>query len=117
MSNRICTSGGVIQREKRDERARVGQRDARLLGDLAHAGRVVASSEPSHGAAREHPRAAHEPRAGIALHEQHLEALVAAAQHDHRGGLTRLGRRARVELLAGRGPVNLHAQRGYPLAP
>ena len=63
------------------------------------------------GAAGEDPRAAHEACLRVALHEQHLERLRAAAQQDHGRGLARLGRRAEVELLTGRWAVDLHGCR------
>ena len=60
------------------------------------------------GAAGEDPRAAHEARLRVALDEQQLEPVAAAAQHDHRRGLARDASRARcVELLAGPGSVDL----------
>ena len=102
MSNRILTCGGVIQREKRTSAAGSGSSMPASSRDLAHAGRAMVLAGVDR-AAREHPGAAHEARRGVAPHEQDLEALGAAAQHDHGRRLARLRRRAGVELLAGPG--------------
>ena len=85
------------------QRVRVRQRDAGLLGDLAHARGAVRGGALAvvgvDGAAGEHPGAAHEPLRRVALDQQHLEPLGAAAEEDHRRRLPRLGRLPRrVEL-------------------
>jgi rubredoxin len=54
--------------------------------------RVALALVRVHGAAREHPGARHEARAGVAAEQQHLEAVAAAAQHDHARRLARLRR-------------------------
>jgi hypothetical protein len=98
------------------QRVRAAEPQPGLLLDLAHAREPVgevALLAGVHGAAREHPRAAHEPLGGIALDQEDLERLRAAAQDDHGRRLTRLDRRrAKVELLPGTGPVDLHQARG-----
>ena len=79
MSKRIATSRGVIQREKRDERAGSGSAIAASSStSRTPAARCAASPSPSCGvdrAAREHPGAAHEALRRVALDEQHLEPL------------------------------------------
>src|ERR1700733_13639134 len=60
--------------------------------------------------AREHPGAAHEARARVALHEQHLEQVGAAAEQDHGAGGTRLSPRAGGDLLLGAGPIGAHIE-------
>jgi hypothetical protein len=64
-----------------------------------------------HGAAREHPGAAHEALLRVALHEQHLRTGVGVAQDDDRSGLARLGRRTFVPLLAGMAAIGPHGAR------
>ena len=58
--------------------------------------------------AGEHPRAAHEARLRVSLHQQDLERLGAAAQEDHRGRLAGHGHLAGVELLSRAGAIHLH---------
>ena len=74
-------------------------------------------------AAREDPRAAHEPRRRVALHQQHLERLGAAAQQDHRRRLPR-HRRLAPSLSSSPGPgrststdATLPATRPVPFQP
>ena len=93
--------------------AGVVQLDRGLLAQLAHRGvrarpeasRRGAPSRPASSSSTAPPGNTHTPpmkRAfGRAPDEQHLERVVAAAQHDHGGRLARGGRRAGVELLAG----------------
>ena len=87
------------------QRGRVAQHDAGLLGDLAHAGGTVRGIAHALAgvdrAAREHPGAAHEALGGVALDQQHLEALAAAAEQDHRGRLAGGRGLAAVQLGAG----------------
>ena len=93
MSKRILTWAGVIQCEKRDERAG----SSTVMAASSWSSRTAASAVRGVAlalagvdrAAREHPHAAHEARLRGALHEQHLEGVVAAAQHDHRRRLAR----------------------------
>jgi hypothetical protein len=92
---------------ERHQRVRV-EFEARLLLCLAHR-RLGLGLASVHGAAREDPRAAHEARGGIALHQQQLEAGFAVADGDDGGGGARLGDLAGVELLAWRRPVDPHA--------
>jgi hypothetical protein len=109
--------GGRDPAAELDQRGRVGEREARLLSDLAHrrgAMRAVALTLVGvHRAAREHPRAGHEARGGIAAQQQHFQRRRAAAQDDHARRLPRLGGSARVELLAGRWTVALHRRPRY----
>src|SRR5262249_49781964 len=60
------------------------------------------------GATGEDPGPAHEPRGGIALHEEHLERARAAAGQDHGGGGTRVGPGARGGLFARAWRVDTH---------
>ena len=82
-----CTSAGVIQRENSISASGSGSATRRLLGDLAHAGRRGCPRRASTAP----PGNTHAPPmkrcAGVALDEQDLERLAAAAQHDHGGGL------------------------------
>ena len=74
------------------------------LAHRAHAVRLVALALVGvDGAAGEHPRAAHEPRLGVALDEQQLERVAAAAQQDDRRGLAR-DRLGRSSLSSSPGP-------------
>jgi rubredoxin len=97
-----------------NERRRVGERDPRLLLELAQRGgpvRLVALSLVAvDGAPGEHPDAAHEARRRVALDEQQLERLARAAQEHDRRGRPRCGRLAGVELCPGLRAVDLHAK-------
>ena len=106
---------------ERDQRGRVREREAGLLGDLAdrrramggvgagaRRGRAVGRVDR---AAREDPGAAHEARLRVTPQQQDLECCVAAAQHDHGRRLARLDGRPVGELLAGRGSGVLHRRR------
>jgi rubredoxin len=134
VSKRIFTSAGVIQRltgveadlhlgrrdpaAERHERGRVGQDDARLLLELAHRrgaqGGVALALGAIHRAAGEHPHAAHEARVGVALDEQQLERVGAAAQQDHGGRQARRRHGAGAQLLARTGPIDL-LHRPHPM--
>jgi rubredoxin len=96
------------------ERGRVDAGDAGLLLELAHRGGamrdVALALVGVDRAAREDPRAAHEPRRRVALDQQYLERLLAAAQDDDRRRLARLARLSGVQLLPGAGLVGAHAR-------
>ena len=99
MSKRIFTSAGVIQRENSISASASGSATA-ASSATSRTPRDAAVLVGVDRAAGEHPRPAHEPLLGVALDEQDLERVAAAAQHDHGGGLA--GRRggAGVQLLA-----------------
>jgi hypothetical protein len=109
---------------ERHERGRVVEGDARLLVQLAHGGRAMGrvvlgvgvpasvSFDDVHGAAGEHPDAAHEARLRRALDEQDLDRVRAAAEQDHARRLPRGDHRARlVQRLSGRRGVDVHRPR------
>ena len=87
MSKRIFTSAGVIQRENltsaSGSSSSIAASSCSSRIAAAPVGRVAVALLGVHGAAREHPDAAHEARLGRALDEQQLERLAAAAQQDH----------------------------------
>ena len=104
MSKRIFTSGGVIQRANGTSASGSGSAmPPPPATSRTPAARCAASPSPS-SASTAPPGNTHAPpmnRAfGVALDEQHLEPLGAAAQDDHRRRLARLGRRAGVEILS-----------------
>ena len=105
MSKRVRTCGRGDPARELHERAGVLERDRGLLAQLADRRRAVGvvalALARVDRAAREHPDAAHEPRLGRALDEQHFERLRATAQQDHRRRLACAGAGlAGVELLA-----------------
>src|SRR3954452_14135862 len=99
---------GLLGRDparERNEAARVGQRDVRLLRELAPPGLGRVAVLVVHRPAGEHPGAAHEALLRVALDQQHLRAVSGVAEHDHRGRLPRRVDRAGVQLL----PMVRHA--------
>ena len=117
MSKRTTTSAGVIQRENfTSAPGSATTMPASSSSSRTAATRCAASPSPSLGvdrAAGEDPHAAHEARVRRALDEQDLERVGPAAQQDDRRRLARHGLLAGdVELLAGRGTVDLHGMKG-----
>ena len=101
VSKRIFTSSGVIQRENGTSSTSAGERDSRLLLELADGrGGVVRVLARVIRAAREDPGAAHEALLRVALNEQDLGTLGRVPQQDQRRGLTRLRDLTGIELLA-----------------
>ena len=96
---------------ERDELGRSRERHAGFLLQLADSrggGPVVVVV---HGAAGEHPRAAHEALLGVALHEQDLRTAGRVAQQDQGGRLARVGQLAVAPLLTRRRLSTSPAQR------
>src|SRR5262249_55871654 len=104
-----------------DQVVDVAQRYSRLLAQLSRAGpaqcpgptcRVLgAAVAVIDRSAGEDPDATHELRLGGALHEQNLEGLLPAAQHDHGCCLARVGGGARVvfgALASARSLIDVH---------
>ena len=104
--------GGRDPAAERDQRVWVVELDAGLLAELSDRrgaeGWLALALVAVDGPAGEHPRAAHELGGGVALDEQHLEGLGAAAQDDHGRRRARDRLLAGVELLSGAWSLDLH---------